>query len=60
MTTKTPQKFHDQVKAFRKAARQLGCDQDEGRFQDALRKVAKHKPSERPEGKKARANNRRD
>lgn len=33
-----------QVRAFRKAARQLGCDESEERFQDALRTVAKHKP----------------
>jgi hypothetical protein len=33
-----------QVKRFRKAARALGCDENEGRFQEALRKVAKHKP----------------
>jgi hypothetical protein len=33
-----------QVRSFRKAARELGCDPDEGHFQDALRKVAKHKP----------------
>jgi hypothetical protein len=36
----------DQIRAFRKAARELGADTDEGRFQDALRKVAKHKPVE--------------
>ena len=34
----------DQVKAFRKAARELGCDESEERFQEALRTVAKHKP----------------
>jgi len=33
-----------QVAAFRKAARDLGCDDDEERFRDALRTVAKHKP----------------
>jgi hypothetical protein len=31
-----------QVEAFRKAARELGCDESEERFQEALRKVAKH------------------
>lgn len=36
----------DQAKAFRKAARELGADPDDGRFQAALRKVAKHKPVE--------------
>lgn len=35
----------DQAKAFRKAARELGCDSDEGQFQNALRTIAKAKPS---------------
>jgi hypothetical protein len=34
----------DQVRAFRKAARELGCDESEERFQDALRTIAKQKP----------------
>jgi hypothetical protein len=34
----------EQAAAFRKAARELGCDDNEGRFQAALRTVAKHKP----------------
>jgi hypothetical protein len=34
----------DQVKAFRKAARELGCDDNEDRFKEALRTVAKAKP----------------
>jgi hypothetical protein len=42
--SRTKPKPEDQAKVFRKAARDLGCDPDEGRFQDALRKVAKHKP----------------
>jgi hypothetical protein len=37
-------KSDDQVKEFRKAARELGCDVSEERFQEALRTVAKHKP----------------
>jgi hypothetical protein len=41
----------DQVKRFRKAARELGCDESEERFQEALRTVAKHKPKE-PKPKK--------
>jgi hypothetical protein len=36
-------KDRDQAAAFRKAARELGCDPNEERFQDTLRKVAKHK-----------------
>jgi hypothetical protein len=35
---------NEQVKAFRKAARELGCDESEERFQEALRAVAKQKP----------------
>ncbi len=41
-----------QVAAFRKAARDLGCEDDEGRFQDALRRVAKHKPEPQPKRRK--------
>lgn len=33
-----------QIEAFRKAARELGCDEDEGRFQDVLRQIAKSQP----------------
>jgi hypothetical protein len=39
-----PIKEADQAKAFRKAARELGCDDNEERFQEALRTVAKAKP----------------
>jgi hypothetical protein len=52
MTVKTPQKRDDQAKAFRKAARELGCDSDEGKFQDALRTIAKVKPRPQPSKKK--------
>ena len=34
---------NDQVRAFRKAAREFGCDEDEGHFQAALRTIAKAK-----------------
>ena len=37
-------KPEDQMKAFRKAARELGADNSEERFQEALRTVAKAKP----------------
>ena len=43
-----------QVAAFRKAARELGCETDEKRFQEALRKVAKHKPKGEKEAPKSR------
>ena len=36
-----------QVKKFRKAARALGCDESEERFQEALRTVAGSKPAPR-------------
>jgi hypothetical protein len=36
-----------QAAAFRKAAREAGCDDNEKRFQSALRTVAKAKPSEK-------------
>jgi hypothetical protein len=42
---------HRQTAAFRKAARELGCDDNEERFKQALRTVAKAKPS--PEKRKA-------
>ncbi|MGA3310208.1 MAG: hypothetical protein ABSD08_16605 [Xanthobacteraceae bacterium] len=44
MTKISKEKDQDQVKAFRKAAREFGCDDNEERFQDALRAVAKQKP----------------
>ena len=37
-----------QAKAFRKAAREPGADESEERFQDALRKIAKHKTVSNP------------
>ena len=45
MLTTVKRKPNDQLKAFRKAAREAGCDDNEKRFQDALRTVAKAKPS---------------
>jgi hypothetical protein len=60
MTAKTKTQLQEenkeQIAAFRKAARQLGCEPDERRFQDALRRVAKAKPSaEKKQGKSSRA-----
>lgn len=45
---KRKQTEKEQSAAFRKAARELGCAPDEKRFQNALRTVAKAKPSEKP------------
>jgi hypothetical protein len=39
----------DQWRRFKRAARDLGCKPDEKRFQNALRTVAKAKPSEKSE-----------
>jgi hypothetical protein len=38
-----------QPAAFRKAARELGCDESGERFKKALRTIAKAKPQPRPE-----------
>jgi hypothetical protein len=35
-----------QIAGFRKAARELGCDESEERFQDTLRELTKHKPKD--------------
>jgi hypothetical protein len=45
--TPSPTKDAEQLRAFRKAAREAGCEPDEKRFQDALRRVARAKPSEK-------------
>ena len=37
-----------QIDEFRKAARQLGCDESEKLFQTALRTLAKAKPKPKP------------
>jgi hypothetical protein len=41
-----------QAAAFRKAARELGCDSDEAQFQGVLRTVAKAKPQLLPKKQK--------
>jgi hypothetical protein len=52
------EKDKQQVAAFRKAARELGCDSDEGQFQDALRTIAKAKPSPEKDKRKASTDHR--
>lgn len=38
-----------QSEHFKQAARELGCDEDESRFEESLKKVAKHKlPPDKP------------
>ena len=57
---KNPQKpvsAPDQIRAFRKAARELGCEDNEDRFKTALRTVGKAKPQ--PD-KPVKASKRRD
>jgi hypothetical protein len=49
MAGKSEKDATKQVEAFRKAARDLGCDDDEGRFKDALRRVGKAKPAAAPD-----------
>jgi hypothetical protein len=50
MTQKAVDKSeHPQVRKFKEAARELGCDEDEARWDERLRKVAKQKPVEKPE-----------
>ncbi len=48
MTLKPDLKAKKQTAAFRKAARELGCDGNEKRFKEALRTVAKAKPEQQP------------
>lgn len=45
MTPRPRPNDKEQAAAFRKAARAAGCDDNEERFQNALRRVAKAKPS---------------
>jgi hypothetical protein len=42
---KKDQSSKKQVTTFRRAARELGCDGSEERFDAALKTVAKHKPN---------------
>lgn len=36
----------DQYERFKEAARELGCDDSEEAFDEALKKVARHKPKD--------------
>jgi hypothetical protein len=52
--TKQAHSPKQQLVAFKKAAKNLECDTSEGRFQDALRTIAKAKPQPQqsvPKGK---------
>lgn len=41
----------EQIDRFKEAARELGCDEDEARFDEKLGKLVKHRPKkpEKPE-----------
>lgn len=39
-----------QIDKFKQAARELESDEDEGRWEERLKKVVKQKPVEKPEG----------
>jgi hypothetical protein len=45
---KTTKKPESQSAAFCKAARELGCDESEERFQEALRKLSKKQSDHKP------------
>jgi hypothetical protein len=45
----TPEQSASQSDKFKEAAQALGCDEDEARWDDRLKKVAKPKPVEKPE-----------
>lgn len=47
MTRKSSQDM-EQSKKFKEKARELGCDESEGRFNDALKQVAKNKKGGKP------------
>ena len=46
-----PEESSTQATKFKEAARKLGCDESEERFNEALKKVARHKPV-KPEEKR--------
>jgi len=48
MQKKSEKSGKSQVRAFRKAARELGCEDNEEQFKEALRKLAKAKPQPQP------------
>lgn len=45
---KTTKTAPSQIRDFRKAARELGADESEAKFDAALKSVAKHKPVDDP------------
>ena len=49
--TKNPKRPDNQRQTFEQTARELGCDEDEAKFDAALKKVAAHKPVAEPHAK---------
>ena len=43
---KTKEPEQSQRERFEQAARELGCDESEERFDETLKRVAKHKPKD--------------
>lgn len=39
-----------QAEKFKQAARELECDEDEARWDERLKKIAKQKPADAPKG----------
>jgi hypothetical protein len=56
MTAKNPKGEAAQVRAFRKAARELGAGESEADFDAALKTVARHKPVADPVPKDEKRN----
>ena len=51
MTKKTDIEKQTQHKRFVEKARELGCDNDESRFNDRLKKIVRHEPKKKKNGK---------
>lgn len=45
MPTKKNSEDPKQIDRFKEAAREIGCDEDEARFDEKLDKLVKHKPA---------------
>jgi hypothetical protein len=58
MTKRANSTPDDVVKAFRKAASELGCSQSERRFQETLFEIGRHKPEKRLSNKARRVSSR--
>jgi hypothetical protein len=49
MKSQTKPQSESQVERFKRAARELECDDDEARFDERVKKLVKHKPVGKPE-----------